>query len=173
MKKTILAVIFSLVASGAVFANDDDAPLVSEPLAVAGPGQSCPPPPPMDSCPAPVAPACPAPAKAPAVYKVEEVYHAVPFKKKILVDEEYTVNVTRVESAKEVKKKLIKPNSPRLARVAKKADPVVVHKDVHHEVTYLKPIKIKTVEPVTRTRKVVHEVEDHRLVVEKRLVPVQ
>jgi hypothetical protein len=97
-----------------------------------------------------------------------EVFYEVPVTKRAWADETYVVNEKRVEHAKEVVTKVVKPNRPRAARVAKKqGSPVVAHKDVHKEKKILKPIKIETIVPVERTRKVAVEYQEMQLIPER------
>lgn len=168
MNKILLAAAVVLGVTASVFAADGDCgPVVSEPLPIAG--SVCPAPVEVPAvCAAPVAPVCPAPATpAPvcAASSEPEVYYEVPVQKKIFVDEAYTVEVKRTKVEKEVRTKLIKPNSPRLARVAtgNRMD-MRIHKDVHREKRYLKPVKVTYTEPVTKTRKIPVVVEETTLV---------
>lgn len=145
MKTYVLAATLVFAFAAAAFACDET-PTVSTPL----PG----------SCSA--TPVCTTATAAP------EVYYEVPVTKRAWAEETYTVDEKRVEHAKEVIKKVVKPNRPRAARVARKeGSPLVVHKDVHKEKTVLKPIKIETIVPVTRTRKVAVEYQEMELIPEK------
>lgn len=98
-----------------------------------------------------------------------EAYRMVPVRKKVWVEEEYTVNETRTEVEQELRTKVIKPNSPRLARV-KTAYGVNLetYRERPREKTYVKPVKVKYSVPVTKTRKVAKEIEEYQMVSEKR-----
>lgn len=171
MKKSILAAMLLFAVSVSVFAADEE-PVISEPIiAITTERGSC-----SSLSPAtipvvstPISSTCaPAPTTCQTTTSAPEVFYQVPVKKKVWAEEQYTVNEKHVEHAKEVITKIIEPNRPRAARVAKKTgSPVVAYKDPHHEKTYLKPIKIETIVPVTKTRKVAVEIEEQTLIPEK------
>ena len=141
MKKLLIASMLFLASSAAAFAAE--CAVVSTPI--------CEPTPPVCS--------------APVAGELENVYYEVPVRKKIMVEEVYTAEEKRTRIDNEVRTKLIKPNSPRVARVVQgNTATVKLHKDLHREKTYIKPVRVVYTEPVTRTRKVVAEVEEMELI---------
>ena len=121
-----------------------------------------------DECAVVSTPVCdpmPSVCSAPAAGELENVYYEVPVRKKIVLDEVYTVEEKRTKIEKEVRTKTINPNSPRVARVVKgNTATVKLHRDLHREETYIQPVKVVYTVPVTKTRKVTAEVEEMELI---------
>lgn len=111
-----------------------------------------------------------APSRQPVVVApVEEPLVMVPVKKKVWVEEEYTVEETRTAYQEELRTKVIKPKAPRLAKVKSVyGASLIVHKDKPREKTYTKKVKVKYTEPVTKTRKVAKEIEEYQMVPQRR-----
>lgn len=137
--------------------------------------------PPVEAACAPVAVVVPAepavtvaaiPVQQPAAVVVVPAQQTVemrPVKKKVWVEEEYTVEETRTAVQEELRTKIIKPKAPRLAKVKSVyGASIIVHKDLPREKTYTKKVKVKYTEPVTKKRKVAQEVEEYEMVPQQR-----
>ena len=172
MKKLILIAALLACASGVTFAADE--PVVSEPLAVAQPGEACP----------PVQPICaPRPTCPPGKTLVEET-RTVPVKRQVIEEETYTENVTHTaytteERTRQAQRKIRvadtkrvsyvdarvgKPMSgkaPRISRVIKNKEvPTTRIETEVYEENYVVRVPVTYEEPVEKTRKVVKYVDD-------------
>ena len=150
------------------------------------------PPPPVAACkpepicgpapaPAPVAACRPEPvcAPKPAVCSTTtalrdrppaEEFRLVPVKKKVYEEELYMSEETHTQIIDEVRTRPAKINSPRLARVVDQDGArFAVHKKEPYDVTYVKKVKQTYTVPVTKSRKVAKEVEEIKIVPNKRV----
>lgn len=167
MKKLLLAAALVIGVSGATFAAEDSAPVVSEPLAVSAPGEACPPAPPV-CAPKPVC----------------EESRTVPVRRQVIEEEKYTEDVTRTaytmeERTRQAKRKIrvmtektvryvdakkVRPCSgkaPRISRkLAKKVVPTTKLETEVYEENYTVRVPVTYTEPVEKTRKVIKYVDD-------------
>lgn len=159
MKRLAFLAVLLLSVPGLAMANDEAAPVVSEPLAVATEGGACPAP----------APVCD-PKPEVCATSSEEIYHLVPKKKKVYETETYTVDQKQSRTEKQYYSKTIRGNSARLVRTARNhgRPAIEVYKDPDREKTYTKNVKVEYTVPVVKTRKIAKEVEEYELVPERK-----
>lgn len=198
MKKLLLTALFVAMVCGIAAAADSNPSLLINtplpaPVPCAAPVEPvCAPAPPVCPPPAPApAPACPAPAVANVCAPREEI-KVVPVKRKVYVDEVYTVNEKRTEmvdeirtrtatrkvpvivpvTKAEVKLSVVEPcsgNAPRLSRqIKKKVVPVTKMETETYTETYTAKVKQTTEVPVVKTRRVSKTVDEVQLVTVRR-----
>lgn len=155
------------------------------PPVCAPPPPACPPPPPAPVvCEAPAAPVCaPAPQACPPAAPRSAVaaaapapreeripsYRVVPVKRKVYEEESYTVQEKRTQEHEEIRTKTIKPKAPRLARVMRpEGVELAVIRDKPKVVPYKATVRTEYTVPVTKTRTVAREVEEYKVVEDRR-----